>query len=362
MKRIASLLLALLATGLLVELGVRAVWFQSRAPDPTGIHHLVRVIRKQLPVILGGPTGRELNHVAWEASYRERGLPVPEGGPREGYWADRIQTRNPACDPLVTCTRDKDRPGAYEIDAQGFQYAGPADAPFRVLVIGGSVAFGAYASSAAETYFAKLADGLAARGLPTRVSVLASGGWISGDELAAFLLRGGKVAPQVVVFLDGLNDITQQDHLDPPLRVATYRQNVTSARAAARALGIGAIFALQPWPEEKTKLTPIEERLVELTFAKHRETTREVRLRSYAEMRATLAALAELPGTDFIDCSAALSNENATTFADYWHFSDPGHTLLSQCLVDGIAPVLATYSDTVRAEASTLASDPAALR
>jgi hypothetical protein len=137
---------------------------------------------------------------------------------------------------------------------------------------------------------------------------------------------------------------------------------VTSAREAARALGIGAIFALQPGPDEKKELTPIEERLVELTFAKHRETTREVRLHSYAEMRATLAALAQLPGTYFVDCSAALSNENATTFADYWHFSDPGHTLLSQCLVEGIAPVLATYSDSVRAEASALASDHAARR
>jgi lysophospholipase L1-like esterase len=362
MRRIASLLLALVATGLLVELGVRVVWFQTKAPDPTGIHQLVRVFRKQLPVLLGGPTGRELNRVAWEASYRERGLPVPEGGPREGYWGDRIQNTNPACGPLVSCTRDKLRPGAYEIDAQGFQYAGPVDAPFRVLVIGGSVAFGAYASSAAETYFAKLADGLAARGLPTRVSVLASGGWISSDELAAFLVRGVKVAPQVAVFLDGLNDITEQDYLEPPLRVATYRQNVTSAREAARALGIGAVFALQPWPDEKNRLTPIEERLVELTFAKQRETTREVRLRSYAEMRAALAALALLPETTFIDCSAALAGESATTFADYWHFSDPGHTLLARCLVDGIAPVLADYSGTVHVEASAVASDHAALR
>jgi len=352
MKRIASMLLGLLVTGLLLELGVRAVWFQSKAPDPSGIHHLVRVFRKQLPVLLGGPSGRELNRVAWEESYRERGLPVPEGGPREGYWGDRIKPMNLACDPLVYCEREQARPGAYAIDAEGFQHAGPVDAPFRVLVLGGSVAFGAYASEEAETYFAKLADGLAARGLPTRVDVLAAAAWVSGHELAAFLLRGGEAAPQVAVFLDGLNDLTNQDYLEPQARVRTYRQNVSGAREAARALGIDVVFALQPWPDAKKELTPIEERLVELTFAKHPDQSREVRLRSYAEMREALADLAQEPGTFFVDCSGAFADEKATTFADYWHFSDPGHSLLARCLVDGIAPVLAARSVTVGAEAS----------
>ena len=359
MKRIAAALVGLLAAGLLLELGVRAVWFQRKAPDPSGIHHLVRVFRKQLPVLLGGPSGRELNRVAWEESYRERGLPVPEGGPREGYWGDRIKPMNLACAPLVYCEREQTRSGAYAIDAQGFQHAGPADAPFRVLVLGGSVAFGAYASSAAETYFAKLAEGLAVRGLPTRVSVLAASAWVSGHELAAFLLRGGEAAPQVALFLDGLNDITNQDYLEPPVRVATYRQNTTSAREAARALGVDVVFALQPWPDGKATRTPIEERLVELTFAKHPDTTREVRLRSYAEMREALAALAQGPGVHFVDCSGAFANEKATTFADYWHFSDPGHSLLAQCLVDGIAPVLLARSGTVGTEATAGAHDPA---
>ena len=359
MKRIATALFSLLVAGLLLELGVRAVWFQRKAPDPSGIHHLVRVFRKQLPVLLGGPTGRELNRLAWEASYRERGLPVPEGGPREGYWGVRIKPMNLACAPLVYCEREQTRSGAYAIDAQGFQHAGPLDAPYRVLVLGGSVAFGAYASTAAETYFAKLADGLAARGLPTRVSVLAASAWVSSHELAAFLLWGREAAPQVAVFLDGLNDITNQDYLEPRVRVATYRQNVTSAREAARALGVDVVFALQPWPDGKATRTPIEERLVELSFAKHSDTTLEVRLRSYAEMREALAALAQAPGAHFVDCSGAFADEKATTFADYWHFSDPGHSLLAQCLVDGIAPVLAARSGTVGTEATAGAPDPA---
>ncbi len=362
MRRIASLLLALLVTGVLLELGVRAVWFQRKAPDPSGIHHLVRVLRKQLPVLLGGPSGRELNRVAWEGSYRERGLPVPEGGPREGYWGDRIKPMNLVCDPLVYCEREQTRAGAYAIDALGFQHAGPADAPYRVLVLGGSVAFGAYASEEALTYFAKLADGLAARGLPTRVDVLAAAAWVSGHELAAFLLRGGEAAPQVAVFLDGLNDITNQDYLEPEARVRTYVQNVSGARAAARALGIDVVFALQPWPDGKKPLTPIEERLVELTFAKHPDQTRDVRLRSYAEMREALAALSQGPGTFFVDCSDAFADETATTFADYWHFSDPGHTLLAQCLVNGIAPVLEARSGTVGAEAGDDAPDGASER
>jgi len=30
--------------------------------------------------------GEDLNKKAWEASYRERKQPVPDSGPREGYW------------------------------------------------------------------------------------------------------------------------------------------------------------------------------------------------------------------------------------------------------------------------------------
>src|SRR5687767_10855952 len=36
------------------------------------------------------PSGQEVNRLAWEASFLERALPVPEGGPRDGYWGSRM--------------------------------------------------------------------------------------------------------------------------------------------------------------------------------------------------------------------------------------------------------------------------------
>jgi hypothetical protein len=34
--------------------------------------------------------GEIRNREAWEASYQERGLSIPESGPREGYWGKRL--------------------------------------------------------------------------------------------------------------------------------------------------------------------------------------------------------------------------------------------------------------------------------
>ena len=35
------------------------------------------------------PSGKKLNRAAWEASFTERGLPLP-AGPRDGYWGSRM--------------------------------------------------------------------------------------------------------------------------------------------------------------------------------------------------------------------------------------------------------------------------------
>ena len=34
--------------------------------------------------------GKKINLNAWERSYMERGLPIPQNGPREGYWGSRL--------------------------------------------------------------------------------------------------------------------------------------------------------------------------------------------------------------------------------------------------------------------------------
>jgi len=49
-----------------------------------------------------------------------------------------------------------------------------------------------------------------------------------------------------------------------------------------------------------------------------------------------------IPGRAYyMDCSDAFSDRLYTTFADIWHFADPGHVLLSRTLRQKLEPILA---------------------
>ena len=89
--------------------------------------------------------GIDLNRKAWEASYIERGLSVPASGPREGFWGARLgkkirDSRLGWHEPEVHI------PGLLEIDSNGHQkYESMGKQKYHILIVGGSVAFGAYA-------------------------------------------------------------------------------------------------------------------------------------------------------------------------------------------------------------------------
>jgi len=122
------------------------------------------------------PSGEKLNRLAWEATFRERGLPVPPGGPRDGFWGARMPPWTP--DPeLGWREAEAHLPGLVEEDASGVQRLERPDARRHLLILGGSVAWGAYASSLETTYFARLARWLAQRQCPVRITVLAAGAW-----------------------------------------------------------------------------------------------------------------------------------------------------------------------------------------
>lgn len=55
-----------------------------------------------------------------------------------------------------------------------------------------------------------------------------------------------------------------------------------------------------------------------------------------------LLTLAEQKRLQFLDLSRAFHGETSTTFADLWHFADPGHRILAQNMVVQIATILAT--------------------
>ena len=278
--------------------------------------------------------GKELNRVAWEASFTERGLPVPPGGPRDGLWGSRIPrwVRHPEIgwhEPEVHL------PGLVEEDALGLQHVRAEGAAASVMILGGSVAWGAYASTLAETYFAQLAAVLRAAGFPVDVTVMAAGAWTSENELKALRLHGPRLRPDVVVFLDGLNDLTEGPEASENTRVLRYLAHLHEARDVAQTLGARVLVSLQPTLTGKRHKTRIERRILELM-------AHEVAFvpTAFPRMRAELRGLEDDRGTRFVDCSDAFSGETPTTFTDIWHFADPGHRLLSRCLAEGLVPMV----------------------
>jgi len=154
-----------------------------------------------------GPEGIDLNKIAWENSYKERGLQVPENGPREGFWGSRIRRKKRA--PYLYWIEPEIKiDNLLEVNSSGFQIAGdPKIAKVKILIIGGSVAFGAYASNISNTYFAQVHDFLVSKGLSVATYVLAAGAWKSDQEIIALLNYGLSVKPDIVVFVNGLNDL-----------------------------------------------------------------------------------------------------------------------------------------------------------
>jgi lysophospholipase L1-like esterase len=280
------------------------------------------------------PSGEALNRMAWEANFTERGLPVPPGGPRDGYWGARMpgQVKDPE---MGWHEAEAHMPGLVEEDANGLQRLETPGAQAHLLIIGGSVAWGAYASSIETTYIAKLARTLAAHGYPVNVTVLAAGAWTSEHELKALRLRGLALAPDVVMIFDGLNDLTLGNASEDE-RVTAYLDRMREARDLARAQGASIVFALQPMLLDKRR-TAIEERVLGLSL----DTAGQARVTSgYERMRAGLRELAKADVVSFVDCSGAFDAERATTFTDLWHFPDPGHALLADRLAPAVLDVL----------------------
>ncbi|MEW5852390.1 MAG: SGNH/GDSL hydrolase family protein [Myxococcota bacterium] len=150
--------------------------------------------------------GKGLNVRAWEASFLERNLDVPPDGPREGYWGARLP-------PHTKHSRfgwhmaEVHHPPLVDVDERGLQRVpGPRDAR-RVVILGGSVATGANASRADRTYFHRLAQLAAQDGVPVDITVFAAGAWKSVQEEEALRHFLHVEKPDVVLVLNGLNDV-----------------------------------------------------------------------------------------------------------------------------------------------------------
>jgi hypothetical protein len=289
------------------------------------------------------------SELAWNATFTERGIPIPERGPRHGR-GRLIGTEDSV---LGWRYRETHVPGLLDIDSEGRQHVSAGEGTrSRILIVGGSVAFGVFASSLETTYFSVMSRMLADAGRAVDVTVFASGAWKSTQEVEALRRALPEVAPDLVVILSGLNDLTlgstAEVRYDPkdephshdyPDRVELCLRNMREARDLVLERGNDIVFALQPALWEKQPLSETEQRITEgmVSFLG----PRRLWPRAYQELRSGLAELSAVDGAHFVDASRAFDGESATTFVDCWHFGDAGQELLGRALSEALLSVLA---------------------
>lgn len=294
-------------------------------------------------LLIGGPLlvapikklkGKGLNSRAWRASYAERHLPVPPG-PREGWWGVTLGVARD--NQLGYVLPERHVPGYFEIDRFGMQTVTGAPNPRKhLLIVGASVAAGAYASNLGRTYFSQLAYRLSAAACPVKVTVLATGAWTSTNELQAFRLRGVPLKPDYVIFLDGLNDLILNSDRPEEERVRQYLENMREARDIALAHHIKVVFAPQPFlPEKKTK-SGLEELILAESYPRV-----DRLIKAENDLRRGLRSLTKPDEVYVADCSGAFDRRKKTVFADIWHFSDIGHAILAKRLARDLTPIIA---------------------
>ncbi|HKQ33213.1 MAG TPA: SGNH/GDSL hydrolase family protein, partial [Thermodesulfobacteriota bacterium] len=203
--RLSRLLLAL--TAVLITTG--AIEFAVRL---TGHRDDISISENLLkPISDGNSGGYKLRKEAWEASFSERGLRIPAGGPREGLRGEGV---TPLKCAASDCNFSKLVPGIIELNDDGVQSVGKGENPYpHILIVGGSVAWGAGASDISNTYFSKLYGMLKNDYPDTRISVLAYYGSTSNTDLISFVRKGLDTKPDLVIFLNGLNDLTVKGQL-----------------------------------------------------------------------------------------------------------------------------------------------------
>jgi hypothetical protein len=243
---------------------------------------------------------------------------------------------------------EKAVPLLFDFDKDGLQhYTSAADKKTRLLIVGASTARGTFASQIATTYFNVLATELEKHGHPVAITVAAAGAWKSSQELAALELHGPKVQPNIIILLNGLNDITigaTADALfgesvpgvgtahahDYEKRVARYLANMSTAADMARSLQGELLVVLQPSLAEKQPRSRIEQTLFRLSLAEH--ASNAALADSYAAVRRGLKALEVTGRIHFLDASRIFNDEKHTVFTDMWHFTDFGHEILGKAI------------------------------
>ena len=251
-------------------------------------------------------------------------------------------------------------PGKVAVEQDGLQYYHSSKAnPATVMIVGGSVAWGSYASSINDTYFHVLGEELDQTDTPANLIIVAAGAWKSFQEVLALRILRADRHVDAVVILDGLNDLLNGPTAHEPYdfnsmyhagdfdeRVKFYLDNIHECTVVNASQHINTLVVLQPSLFERTHPSARGAVLILVTVYSDKK-AEELRKR-YQEMRDGLEKLAQSGEIKLLDASRLFDAERATTFTDAWHFSDPGHEILGKA----IAPVLADMLRSRRSKAA----------
>lgn len=234
----------------------------------------------------------------------------------------------------------------------------PLKSELVVFVFGGSTTFG-FGLPDNETVVSRLEGKLAERfpGRKVRCYNFGRGYYFSSQERQLFesLLAEG-VAPNLAIFIDGLNEFVYHDGLpeftpalygftapdQPPMvraeltsdadrssavaqLIARYRENLRLIEAVAQAHGVSPIFIGQPVPFLDFPMRP-ETYPFQSTFAEHR-------LAGWGYKYFKDAARAGQFGEHFVWCGNAFGNAGGVMYADSIHYSAAGAEELARCIV-----------------------------
>lgn len=337
-----------------------------------------------------------------DATWRREGLlPAPSrttlSGLSEAQWLDYDRLPVAELKPYVEfAPRVNYRSPTVNTNELGFR-GGAVKNPkppgrVRIVVVGGSAAFGSGASSDAATFPARLEAALRARsGRDLEVVNAGAPAYVSGQELARLVFELVDLEPDIVIVYDGFNDLNSALMFDPrpgypsnfswleravrfnsfrellayrvqlglqesglgfwARRVAgaregapraapaadgeiigTYRRNVDRMVSFMQARGVRVICVFQPTLLARQRRTAAEEGVVAYMERRHPGYSRrftDLLPRAVEAMRQVASARR----VTFVDLSDVFDGSGATIFFDTAHVTDGGNALIADRLV-----------------------------
>jgi lysophospholipase L1-like esterase len=279
------------------------------------------------------------------------------------------------------------RTGPFNIDDRGFRVTPRRAAKPRMVVLGGSTAFGYLMPSDAHAFPSLLAE----RFSDFEVINAAVVGYLSGQELASMVHRLDQLRPAIYIVFDGWNELFDQGlllHRPPNLfgfnheffeiqnRLASYHSltggtqarldpggiakpvepegaylnaihdsyahNLNLMRAFATARGAKFLVVFQPELGNKPHRSPAEVKSLTKSNEMHKYLDRKFPAK-YARMIRSAREFCEREGIPFVDAQREpeLRDTAETLFYDPPHLNERGHVLIADILERRLRRMLA---------------------